>query len=69
LIYVQREVWLSNEGIDYQRAVELLKACMGCIEEDYYDNKEEVLRTFEYLGFTDEELNQLGYGYLMEEDE
>lgn len=67
LIYVQREVWLSNEGIDYQRVVELLKKCMGCIEEDYYDNTEEVLKTFEYLGFTDEELVQLGYCYLIKE--
>lgn len=70
LIYIQKEVFLSNEGgIDYQRAVELLKKCMYDIEE--YVNCENKLtyQEFEFLGFTDDEMEQLEFGYLLNEEE
>ena len=70
LVYMQKEVWLSHEGgIDYQRTIKLLKYCMEQINanEDY--DKEETLAVFESLGFTDDEIEELGYGWMLEEEE
>ena len=67
LQYVQKEVWLSGDGIDYQRAISLLTKCMDWIEDEF--DKSETLDTFQYLGFEDDELYELGFGYLIEEDE
>lgn len=68
LIYIQREVYWSNEGIDYQRAIELLKGCMGLImgdrELDYVRDD-----FIDYIGFEEDELDSLGYGFLVEDDE
>jgi hypothetical protein len=69
LQYVQKEIWLSGEGMDYQRAIELLKRCMGQIEanEDY--DHTEMLNVFYSLEFQDYEIEELGYGWLFEEEE
>lgn len=65
LMYIQKEIWLGGDGMDYQRVVRLLKSCMDWIEEDNVDT----LDTMKYLGFSDEELNELGYGYLLDYEE
>ena len=67
LQYVQKEVWLSGKGIDYQRAISLLTKCMDWIEDEF--DKSETLDTFQYLGFENDELEELGFGYLIEDDE
>ena len=69
LVYIQKEVWLSNEGIDYQRTIMLLKRCMGQIEaaEDY--NNRETLEVFQSLGFDDDEIKEFGFDYLINEDD
>lgn len=72
LIYIQKEVFWSNEGgLDYQRAIELLHSCMNWfIDYDCCEAKE-MLKRFEDLDFTDDELETLGLGWLFntEEDE
>lgn len=69
LVYIQREIWLSSEGVDYQRAIELLKRCMAQIEEEEnYDNTE-TLEVFENIGFIDDELREFGFDYLLNEEE
>lgn len=67
LVYIQKEVWLSNEGgMDYQRAVDLLKGCMANIEM-WNDCKNILtLHEFEDIGFDDDEIAELGFGYLLE---
>ena len=70
LIYIQREVWLSNEGgIDYQRAIQLLKGCMNHIEDSEMCDNEETYYVFDEIGFTDEELEGFGFGYLINEED
>ena len=72
LVYIQKEVWLSNDGgIDYKRAIELLKKCMADIEDVRYCNNKDTYEAFEYVGFTDDEMQELGFGYVFdyEEDE
>lgn len=68
LVYVQKEVWLSHEGgIDYDRAVKLLKCCMYDIEQRENCEDKLTLYAFEDIGFDDEELRDLGFGYLVKE--
>ena len=70
LVYIQKEVWLSNEGgIAYDRAVLLLKRCMNQIEGDEMGDNAETYNVFDDIGFTDDELEELGFKYLIEEEE
>lgn len=72
LVYIQKEVWLSNDGgIDYKRAIDLLKKCMADIEDVRWCNNKDVYDAFCYIGFTDDEMQELGFGYVFdyEEDE
>lgn len=64
LQYVQKEVWLSGEGIDYQRAIELLKKCINSYDANYSP-----LDELRGIGFEDYEIEELGYGWLFEEEE
>ena len=66
MIYAQREVFWSGQGIDYQRAIQLLKECMClimsdrelvCVRDDFLDE----------IGFEEDELDELGYGFLVDE--
>ena len=72
LIYIQKEVWLSNEGgIDYQTAVKLLKNCIYDIEERENCEDKLLLQALENIGFDDDDIEELGFGYLLncEEEE
>lgn len=69
LIYIQREVWLSNDGIDYNKAIELLKKCMYDIEERESCENKLTYQAFEFIGFTDDEMELLEFGYLLNEEE
>ena len=64
LQYIQKEVWLSGEGIDYQRVVELLKSCV-----DWFSDDERAVENLNLLGFSDYEIEELGFGWLFEEEE
>ena len=68
LVYIQREVVYDvfDGELSYERAMQLLKNCLDWIEEDHLDT----LDTFEYLGLEEDEIESLGYGYLIaSEDE
>jgi hypothetical protein len=66
LVYIQKEVWLSNEGgISDDRAVELLKACMSNIEMWNDCQNTLTLHEFEDIGFDDDEIIELNFGYLL----
>jgi hypothetical protein len=71
LIYIQKEMYWSLEGgLDYQKAIKLLTNLMDCIVE--HNGEDEVTMTynaFKNAGFSNDELVQLGYGYLILEDE
>lgn len=66
LVYIQKEVWLSNDGgIDYSRAVQLLKQCMVNVEQWNDCINELTLGEFEDIGFDDEEIEELGFAYVL----
>lgn len=67
LIYIQKEVWLSGDGIDYQRAIELLKDCVEWFADDTLTDK--IIENLSLLGFRDHEIEELGYGWLFEEED
>lgn len=68
LIYIQREIYLGGDGISYQRAMELLRGCLDYCGNNTY----EVMYTLEMakeMGFDENEIEELGYGYMLEEDD
>lgn len=67
LIYIQKEVFWSNEGgLDYQRAIELLHSCMNWfVDYDCCETKE-MHKRLNDLDFEDEELETLGLGWLFD---
>ena len=66
LFYIQKEVWLGDSGIDYQRAIKLLNRCMASVEQYCGCDLQDTYETFYDIGFNDEELKELGYGYLLD---
>jgi hypothetical protein len=66
LAYIQKEVWLGNDGtISYLRALELLKRCIDWFADDI----ESIMANLHLLGFKDNEIKTLGYDWLFEEEE
>lgn len=54
--------------MENERLKQLLINCMNWIEEDYCD-LEELYDTFEHLEFEPEEVEYLGFGYLIMDDD
>ena len=74
LTYISREVNydVRDNGITYQRAIQLLNNSMECIFNFHYESCKETLDDLYYSGFDSDEIEALGYGFLldvMEEDE
>jgi hypothetical protein len=72
ILYIQKEVWMGHEGgIDYKRAIDLLKGCMSNIEMWNDCQCVLTLHELEDIGFDDDEIVELGFGYLLDarEDE
>ena len=62
------EIDKSNGTLSYERAIQLLKKCMGHIEA-YEDDNTETLNVLNNLGFTANELSAFGFEYLIKEEE
>lgn len=65
LVYIQREVFLSSNGIDYRRMEKLLKKCIEWIEETHASIGE-TYDILDYLGFNDSEIEMLGFEYILD---
>jgi hypothetical protein len=68
-MYIQREVWLGGNGINYQRAIELLKYCIESIYSNHYEDCAETLDDLYSSDFSSEEIEELGYGFLLDVEE
>lgn len=64
LVYIQREVDYDvfDGGMSYGRLMKLLKQCLDWMGNDRLDT----LDVFEYIGIDDNEIETLGYGYLLD---
>ena len=67
LVYIQREVDYDvfDGGVSYSRAIQLLKGCMSNVEQ-WNDWDNELTRgEFEDIGFDEDEIEALGFGYVI----
>lgn len=64
LVYIQREVDydMFDGCMSYRRLKKILVNCLSYIEEDHL----ETLDTFEHIGLKDDEIEALGFGYLLD---
>ena len=69
MMYIQREVWHQDRRgeISYDRAIELLKEVIRLMNYDLDDKV--VLQTLDDVGFDEEEIRELGFSYLFDEEE
>ena len=67
LVYIQREVDYDvfDGGMSYHKMRRALVNCLNWIEEDNLDT----LDTFEHLGLDDDDIEYLGFGYLIDTKE
>ena len=67
LVYIQREVDYDvfDGGMSYHKMKRALVNCLNWIEEDNLDT----LDTFEHLGLDDDDIEYLGFGYLIDTKE
>lgn len=68
LIYIQQDVWLGGDGMDYQRAIQLLKQCLSWIEDDR-GGCDKMLDVFDEIGFFNNEIDEIGWGFLFDAEE
>lgn len=70
MMYIQREVWHHDHfgEISYDRAIELLKNFIN-YGLGYDDTYEELLNDLYDVGFDEDEIRELGFEYLFEEEE
>ena len=70
-MYIQKEVYFGSGScgeLDYKEAIELLQGCMRCIEDSQY-TIESVLAVFYDIGFNDDQIEHLGFEYLLDIEE
>ena len=70
LTYIGREVYwdVGDNEISYQRAIDLLRGCLDYCGNNTY----EIMYTLEMaeeMGFDENEIEELGYGYMLNEEE
>lgn len=65
LLYIQREIYLGGDGVDYHNAVHLLEKCVEWIEETHA-SLSEAYDTLSYIGFGDSDINELGFQYILD---
>ena len=65
LMYIQTEVFLGGNSMDYQHMMRLLKKCMEWIEETHACLGE-AYDTLRYVGFSDSDIEMLGFDYILD---
>lgn len=70
LTYISREVTydVGDNAIDYGRATELLESCLNYCVSSTYETMY-ALEMAQEIGFEDDELEQLGYGWMLGEED
>lgn len=67
LKYIQKYAFIGGEvgELDYQDAIECLKSCMSYIENDKY-TMADTLSAFYDVGLDDDQIEMLGFGYVLD---
>ena len=68
LVYIQREIEydVGDEGMPYSRVIHLLKGCVNIIERENGWEPSPTLYDLKSIGFDDDEIEGLGFGYLLD---
>lgn len=69
LIYIQKEIWLSSDGIDYKRAIDIAQTCLNYIIDNECIGNEEILNKLYELDLNDKEIEDFNFGWVFEEEE
>lgn len=67
LMYLQREIWFGND-IDYKRAIDLLRGCLHYFISDTYEIEYALNEAYD-AGFSDYEIEELGFGCMLDIEE
>lgn len=68
LAYLQRKIYFGSDGLSYGRLTELLRRSLEVIDEHHGDSYDTLL-DLRSMGMRDSELNELGFGYLLDLEE
>ena len=68
LIYIQKEIWLGSDGIDYKRAIDIAQTCLNYIIDNECIGNEEILDKLYELDLSDKEIEDLDFGWIFEEE-
>ena len=68
LIYIQKEIWLGSDGIDYKRAIDIAQTCLNYIIDNECIGNEEILDKLYELDLSDKEIEDLDFGWVFEEE-
>lgn len=71
LNYISKEVHydVGDNKISYQRAIKLLTTCMESIYENHSEDCYYTLEDLRCCDFSNDEIEELGYGYLLDVEE
>ena len=69
LIYIQKEIWLGSDGINYKRAIDIAQTCLNYIIDNECIGNEEILDKLYELDLSDKEIEDLNFGWVFEEEE
>ena len=68
LIYIQKEIWLGSDGINYKRAIDIAQTCLNYIIDNECIGNEEILDKLYELDLSDKEIEDLDFGWVFEEE-
>ena len=70
LTYISREVYfdVGDNAIAYSHAISFINRCIDWIDDNSRNNAD-AYDTLQHIGFSDEEIEQLGYGYMIDIEE
>lgn len=68
LIYIQKEIWLGSDGINYKRAIDIAQTCLNYIIDNECIGNEEILDKLYELDLSDKEIENLDFGWVFEEE-
>lgn len=70
IIYMQKEMYWSNEGgLDYKRAIKIAEKVMDWVVYASLDSSEDYDTFSNECGIEDDELEELGFGYMIPKEE
>ena len=65
---IGHRLWLGGDGIDYQRAIKIMKGCIAWVLADTCEI-DYALQEIRAMGFDDNEIEELSFGWMLDAEE